>query len=248
MRPVLFEAGYHDSIINRPGMLDSIKRYMLENPLRARIREECPRLMERRLHLWIAGREYAAFGNLFLLKYPMKQQVFFHRFTQVSKEERENILRANQPASPPNQPPSTPYPLLTPKELERMSRDTRVAPTHLTAWYADEKARLLREAEEGTILVTPGISRGESIIANAAVEIGLPLILLQSEIITPLWKPSERRFFACAEGRMLILSPWQLDDTTDYDSFHRLNDFAKEICEATEMRICDYGQLRTLVK
>lgn len=79
MRAVLFERGYHDRIINKPGMLDNIKRYMEENPLRARIREECPRLMERQLHLWIAGREYAAFGNLFLLKYPIKEQVFFHR-------------------------------------------------------------------------------------------------------------------------------------------------------------------------
>lgn len=67
-RPVLYERGYHDRIINRPGMLENIKRYMAENPLRARIRQECPRLMERQLHLWIAGREYAAFGNLFLLK------------------------------------------------------------------------------------------------------------------------------------------------------------------------------------
>jgi hypothetical protein len=48
---------------------------MAENPLRARIREECPRLMERQLHLCIGGREYAAFGNLFLLKYPIKEQV-----------------------------------------------------------------------------------------------------------------------------------------------------------------------------
>lgn len=78
-RPVLFEKGYHDRIINRPGMLENIRRYMEENPLRARIREECPRLMERQLHLKIGGREYAAFGNLFLLKYPIKEPVFFHR-------------------------------------------------------------------------------------------------------------------------------------------------------------------------
>ena len=56
LRPVLFEKGYHDRIINKRGMLENIKRYMTENPLRARIREECPHLMERQLHLWIAGR------------------------------------------------------------------------------------------------------------------------------------------------------------------------------------------------
>ena len=68
-RPVLFEGGYHDRIINKPGMLENIKRYMDEPPLRACIRKECPRLMERQLHLWVGGREYAAFGNLFLPKY-----------------------------------------------------------------------------------------------------------------------------------------------------------------------------------
>ena len=47
LRPVLFQKGYHDRIINRPGMLENIKRYMAENPLRARIRQECPKLMER---------------------------------------------------------------------------------------------------------------------------------------------------------------------------------------------------------
>ena len=35
-RPVLFQKGYHDRITNRPGMLENIKRYMAENPLRAR--------------------------------------------------------------------------------------------------------------------------------------------------------------------------------------------------------------------
>ena len=43
-RPVLYESGYHGRIINKPGMLENIKHYMEENPLRACIRKECPRL------------------------------------------------------------------------------------------------------------------------------------------------------------------------------------------------------------
>lgn len=233
LRPVLFESGYHDRIINRPGMLENIKRYMLENPLRARIREECPRLMERQLHLWIGGREYAAYGNLFLLKYPMKAQVFFHRFTQVDAEERASILAAVA---------------LTDKERERMAIDSRVAPTHLTKAYANERAQLIQQADEGTVLVTPGISRGESLVANQAIDEGYPLILLQAQPISRYWKPSERRFFACAEGRMLILSPWQMDGISNYEHFHTLNDLAKEICEATEMRIMNYTELTSSPK
>ncbi|MCR5641730.1 MAG: hypothetical protein K6G32_00115 [Prevotella sp.] len=202
LRPVLFEKGYHDRIINRPGMLENIKRYMDENPLRARIREECPRLMERQLHLWIGGREYAAFGNLFLLKYPMKEPVFFHR------------------------------------------KDPKTGqPTEQTADYQKEHDRLLRIAEEGTVLVTPGISKSESLIVSDALDACLPLILLQKEPIGEYWKPSQRRFYACAAGHLLILYPWHLDGSTDYSRFHQLNDYAREICEATEMRILNYSAL-----
>lgn len=202
LRPVLFEKGYHDRIINRPGMLENIKRYMAENPLRARIREECHRLMERQLHLWIAGREYAAFGNLFLLKYPIKEQVFFHR-----KDPKTGQL------------------------------------TELTDAYLQERNRLLRIAEEGTVLVTPGISKGESLVVSDALDARLPLIIMQKEPIGEYRKPPQRRFYACAAGHLLILAPWAIDGSTDYSRFHQLNDYAREICEATEMRILNYSAL-----
>lgn len=203
LRPVLYEKGYHDRIINRPGMLENIKRYMRENPLRARIREECPRLMERQLHLWIGGREYAAFGNLFLLKYPIKEQVFFHR------------------------------------------RDKQTGlPTEETEAYREAHHRLLRQAEEGTVLITPGVSKGEKLVVDAALDARLSLILLQKEPITPYWKPSQRRFYACAAGHLLILAPWQVDDSSDYASFHQLNDYARELCSVAEMRILNYSELR----
>ena len=201
-RPVLYESGYHDRIINKPGMLENIKCYMEENPLRACIRRECPHLMERQLHLWIGGREYAAFGNLFLLKYPIKEQVFFHR------------------------------------------KDPKTGqPTEQTYDYQKEHDRLLRIAEEGTVLVTPGISRGEAIVVDDAIEARLPLILLQKEPISKYWKPTKSRFYACAAGHLLILAPWTIDGSSDYACFHQLNDYAREICEATEMRIIHYPDL-----
>jgi len=204
-RPVLFERGYHDRIIKRPGMLENIKRYMDENPLRARIREECPQLMERQLHLWIGGREYAAFGNLFLLKYPVKEQVFFHR-----KDPQTGL------------------------------------PTETTEAYQKEHDRLLRIAEEGTVLVTPGISKGESLVVSEALDARLPLIILQKEPIDAYWKPAQRRFYACATGHLLILAPWSMDGQTDFSRFHQLNDYAREICEANDMRILNYSALTTL--
>ena len=137
LRPLLFKPGYHDRIVRDREMLDNIRRYMDENPFRAVLRQEVPQLMQRRLHLWIHDREYAAFGNLFLLKYPDKVQVFFHR-------------KANDGT-----------------------------PTHLTAEYAQARDALLQRAEEGTVLVTPGISKGEQGVMTEALRRQLPLILLQ---------------------------------------------------------------------
>ena len=88
-RPSLFEPGYHDRIIKRPGMLDTIKRYMADNPLRALMRRALPALLERRLHLRIAGRDYAAFGCLFLLKRAEKETVFYHRYDRETGQRTE---------------------------------------------------------------------------------------------------------------------------------------------------------------
>lgn len=203
-RASLFEAGYHDRIIKRPGMLDIIKRYMNDNPLRALMRRQLPHLMERRLHLHIGTQDYAAFGALFLLKRAEKEQVFFHR------------------------------------------RDAATGlPTEQTDAYKQERERLLAEAREGVVLVSPAISRGEKMVIDAAIGEGLPVIHLQKEPIAQYWKPELRRFEACARGSLLIMAPWGLDEhsPSDFASFHRLNDLAAEICKTTDavlLNISDY--------
>ena len=206
--PALFEAGYHDRIIKRPGMLDTIKRYMADNPLRALMRRQLPHLMERRLHLRIGTHEYAAFGALFLLKRAEKEQVFYHR-----RDKKTGI------------------------------------PTELTEGYKRQKERQLAEARTGVVLVSPGISTGESLVIDAAITEGLPVIHLQKKPIERYWKPERRRFEACARGALLILSPWGLDEElmktapngtgtpSDYARFHRLNDLAEEICNTTDVTL-----------
>ncbi len=54
-------------------------RYVEDNPRRAVIRHARPEFMRRCLHVVIGGRDYAAFGNLFLLRWARKVQVFCHR-------------------------------------------------------------------------------------------------------------------------------------------------------------------------
>ena len=57
----------------------AMTHYVADNPRRAVIRRARPEFMRRCLHVVIGGRDYAAFGNLFLLRWARKVQVFCHR-------------------------------------------------------------------------------------------------------------------------------------------------------------------------
>lgn len=93
--------------------------------------------------------------------------------------------------------------------------------------------------EGGTVIVNPGISRGEALMKDECLERGFPLIHLQKEPIGRYWKPELKRFEACARGSLLILAPWHIDtmgavngipSASDYSRFHNLNTLAAEIC------------------
>jgi len=87
VRQPLFDDNYDDTICLtdvETGQYDArhfgaMVRYVADNPRRAIVRRLNPQFMEHRQHVRIAGRDYAAFGNLFLLKWARKVQVFCHR-------------------------------------------------------------------------------------------------------------------------------------------------------------------------
>ncbi|MBR4712548.1 MAG: hypothetical protein IKP27_02585 [Paludibacteraceae bacterium] len=117
---------------------------------------------------------------------------------------------------------------------------TTEQPYEETADYARQHDRWVAAILEGsTVIVTPGISRGELQMKNECLEKGYPLIHIQKEPITPYWKPERQRFDACANGSLLILAPWGLDQMpdvdgvpsdSDYSCFHNMNRLAEEIC------------------
>ena len=80
-RPSLFEPNYNDHILMRDGQLENWKRYLRDNPLRYMMRREYPDLFQRALCITIDGTRYSAFGNMLLLRQPVKHQVMFHRYT-----------------------------------------------------------------------------------------------------------------------------------------------------------------------
>ena len=69
--------------------------------------------------------------------------------------------------------------------------------------------RFLSLAQNGAVLISPSISPGEKTVMKAAFEHGFPVIVLQENGFAPLAKPGGRRFDACAQGRLLMLAPWE---------------------------------------
>ena len=74
---------------------------------------------------------------------------------------------------------------------------------------AREVERYLEEARQGTVLVSPAISPGEKRVMRAAFDADLPTIVIMENGFTPLSKPHGEQFYACGQGTLLMLSPWE---------------------------------------
>lgn len=83
----LYEEGYNDRILMRRGQLDTLRRYILDNPRRLMIKRRHPDLFRRNLRLQIGGNEYDAVGNLFLLRDFDRRAVIIHRRWSASERE-----------------------------------------------------------------------------------------------------------------------------------------------------------------
>ena len=216
-RQPLFDDNYDDSVLYAPNQLEAMLAYVHDNPRRAILKARVPQFMQSCLCLTIGGVRYSAFGNFLLLRRPLKAQVFCHRMARMGQLTLEERLANGYTALP--------YP-------PDMRSKVRYIDTQ--AWERDREA-WIKAAQNDTVLVTPGISPGERDMKNIAINCRLPLIHLQKEPITK--KPEGERFFACAEGSLLILAPWAEDLDAmprqfggDYDRFHNMNLLAEQIC------------------
>ena len=96
------------------------------------------------------------------------------------------------------------------------------------------KQYFLKAAKQGAVIVSPCISPGEKEIATAILEAQLPLIVLLLKGFPPFFKPQPHYLIACAEGRLLMISPypWQNEKIDNMrQRCLQLNDIAAEICK-----------------
>ena len=97
--------------------------------------------------------------------------------------------------------------------------------------------QFLSHAQNGAVLVSPSISPGEKAVMKAAFEHGFPVIVLQENGFAPLAKPGGRRFDAWAQGRMLMIAPWEHHNDRRVIKRSQcldLNEMARVICIKSE--------------
>ena len=170
--PPLFAENFQDTILTHEGQLETMLRYVDDNPKRAMTKRQNPELFKvvRELRVKVMQPScneqnqltFAAIGNQWLLERGVRMQVRCHNNS-------------------------------TPGNLKLIAR---------------QKEYFLRRGRQGGVVVSPCISAGEKEIARAAIEAGVPLVVILENGFPPLYKPPGRYFEACAEGRLLMLAPW----------------------------------------
>lgn len=122
-----------------------------------------------------------------------------------------------------------------------------------TTYFRKEKAAILRAANNGAVIVTPGISPGEADIMWSVLQAGGKVINIQKEEISDKWHPEKQRRIYCSQGQMLVLAVNDLPRQQFYDSwgqpipmdtqyvrFHLLNYVAAEICAEGIEYMCEF--------
>lgn len=75
----IFEPGYCDKPLLLGRSLDTLFRYVRENPHRLAMRRQYPQFFQRARNIKIGQRQFEAYGNLFLLRNPDKEAVKISR-------------------------------------------------------------------------------------------------------------------------------------------------------------------------
>ena len=71
-----------------------------------------------------------------------------------------------------------------------------------------QMTRCLDEARAGAIMVSACISAKEKEIFNAVRDAGYPVVRVEDNGFPEIYHPSQERMELCAEGRLLIVTPW----------------------------------------
>lgn len=232
----IWARGYTDTIITGKQHMATEEAYLDDNPHRLAIKQMHRELFRTVYHVRVGEYEYAAIGNVFLLRKAWKECVQFHHWEHLCppgfqpctkdwhcnrfyKVEADGSTRYYSAGEPLNTTPLNATPLnstslnctslnTTPLNATLLNSNG-VKPFLGAKSEADAHTeQLLKAGDQGAVFASPFISEREKAVRNALLTMGCPYIRLTKEGFTDLYTPSKSEFYACAEGNLLILAPW----------------------------------------
>ena len=75
--------------------------------------------------------------------------------------------------------------------------------------FAVHRSRCLAEAARGSVLISARIAKGEQAIIDEALRRGFPVALITDNGFPDRYHPSQDRLRLCADGHLLLITPWQ---------------------------------------
>lgn len=88
----IFAKGFNDQILKPSRSLDTLYRYLRDNPRRLAVRRAHPEFFRRVNSLRIGEKTYQAYGNFQLLECPFREQVVIHRADSPQKQQNNREL------------------------------------------------------------------------------------------------------------------------------------------------------------
>ncbi len=105
--------------------------------------------------------------------------------------------------------------------------------------HSHQLQRCIEKAAEGTVLVSARIAKGEQRIMDEVIAQSFPVTLIADNGFPEIYHPSEARIQMCAEGRLLLVSPWQYhyraaDEMITVAECKTMNCIAQAICKTKD--------------
>ncbi len=193
----LWQDNYHDRVLTEYGQLTKMLNYVADNPRRAWIKQQHPRLfydkwtvnwplpVEKARELY---REARSLGEIKDLESCL--------IVDRSGGEVRTSLRFRAMGN---------YFLLSESTLVPVRVSRRATPAEINALIAslDERCSM-----EGAVVITPCVSQGEQQVVNSSLAAGHRVIRLQHEAMSALYAPAGNHLTYVANGQLLLLAPW----------------------------------------
>ena len=202
--PPLFAENFQDTILTHEGQLETMLRYVDDNPKRAMTKRQNPELF----------------------KVVRELKVKAMQASRQAMQPRAMLPSCNEPDQPSSSEQNQPAGMSSLCELGSLTfaaignqwlleRGVRMqvrchnnTTRENLQLIARQKEYFLDRGKKGGVVVSPCISAGEKEIARAALDAKQPLIVILENGFPPLYKPPGKYFEACAEGLLLMLAPW----------------------------------------